>query len=223
MNQRTRFDAVAEEVVGPTALARVFAAAVPREPYRVVCADPPWPFDDKLPGLGRGAATQYDLLDDAIAARDFVGGDLIDQVADDAYLFLWRVSAGGGIDDLTLAERAYAVARAWGFAPKTEIVWRKQTKNGARHFGMGWHIRNEHETCILATRGKPKPLVRNIRSVFDAVAPSSANGRAIHSAKPGPFYKDIVERISKGPYLELFARETRPGWDCVGKEAARAW
>jgi N6-adenosine-specific RNA methylase IME4 len=218
VSERTRFDAVAEEVAGPSALARVFAAAVPREPYRVVCADPPWPFDDKLPGSGRGAITQYDLLDDAIASRQFVGGDLLDQVADDAYLFLWRVSAGAGIDTFTLVERAYMVARAWGFAPKTEIIWRKQTKNGARHFGMGWHLRMEHEACILATRGKPKPLVRNIRSVFDAKAPSSANGRAIHSAKPEAFYRNVVEKISRGPYLELFARERRSGWDSAGNE-----
>lgn len=175
------------------------------------------PFNDKLPGAGRGAATQYPLLSDAIASRRFVGGELLDQVADDAYLFLWRVSAGGDPDLFTLVEYAYAVARAWGFAPKTEVIWRKQTKNGARHFGMGRQFRMEHEACIVATRGKPKPLVRNIRSVFDARAPSSANGRAIHSAKPESFYTDVVERISEGPYLELFARATRPGWVCVGK------
>lgn len=216
-------------VIRPNALARVLALAAgrpysvdaDRQPYRVVCADPPWPFDDKLPGLGRGAAKQYDLLDDAIATRQFVGGELLDQVADDAYLFLWRVSAGGGRSIVTLVERAYAVARAWGFSPKTEIIWRKQTKNGARHFGMGWHFRMEHEACIVATRGKPKPLVRNIRSVFDARAPSSVNGRAIHSAKPESFYTDVVEKIARGPYLELFGRRRRPGWTCVGKQLPR--
>jgi hypothetical protein len=155
-------------MIRPNVLARAFAAGGAREPFRVVCADPPWPFNDKLPGAGRGAATQYPLLSDAIASRRFVGGELLDQVADDAYLFLWRVSAGGDPDLFTLVEYAYAVARAWGFAPKTEVIWRKQTKNGARHFGMGRQFRMEHEACIVATRGKPKPLVRNIRSVFDA-------------------------------------------------------
>lgn len=207
---RTRFTAVAEEMADVYRRAR-------REPFRVVVADPPWPFGDKLPGPGRGAARQYDLLGDAIAMRQFIGGELVDQVTDDAYLFLWRVSAGAGIDIITLVERAYAVARAWGFAPKTEIIWRKQTKNGARHFGMGRHFRMEHEACIVATRGRPKPLARNIRSVFDAKAPSSANGRAIHSAKPERFYTDVVEKIYPGPYLELFARRRRPGWTCVGK------
>ncbi len=203
-------------IVKPSALARVFAAGGARTPFRVVCADPPWPFSDKLPGAGRGAATQYSLLDDPIAAKQFVGGELLDQVADDAYLFLWRVSAGAGIDLITMVEHAYAVARAWDFAPKTEVIWRKLTKNGKRHFGMGRQFRMEHEACIVATRGKPKPLVRNIRSVFDAAAPSGANGRAVHSAKPEAFYTDVVERISRGPYLELFARTRRPGWVCAG-------
>jgi N6-adenosine-specific RNA methylase IME4 len=211
-------------VVRPNALALAMALAATDwrgDPYRVVCADPPWSFEDSLPGPGRGAAKHYDLLDDAVAARQFIGGELLDQVADDAYLFLWRVSAGGGRSIVTLVERAYAVARAWGFDPKTEVIWRKQTKNGARHFGMGWHFRMEHEACIVATRGKPKPLVRNIRSVFEAKAPSSANGRAIHSAKPESFYKDVVEKIARGPYLELFARGRRPGWTCVGKPLPR--
>lgn len=206
-------------ILRPSTLARVLAAGLSRpcEPFRVVCADPPWPFEDSLPGPGRGAAKQYDLLSDAIAMRQFVGGELLNDVADEAYLFLWRVSAGGGRSIITLVERAYAVARAWDFDPKTEMIWRKQTKNGARHFGMGWHVRMEHEAVIVATRGKPKPLVRNIRSVFDAKAPSSTNGRAIHSAKPESFYRDVVEKLSGGPYLELFGRRRRPGWTVVGK------
>lgn len=194
----------------------VAAAEPARDPFRVVCADPPWMFGDSLPGASRGAVKNYDLLGEEIRDRRFIGGDLLGSVADDAYLFLWRVSAGTG--SWTLAEEAYAVARAWGFQPKTEIVWRKQTKNGARHFGMGWHVRNEHETCVVAVRGSPKPLVRNIRSVFDAPSPSGANGRAVHSAKPETFYNEVVERISDGPYLELFGRRARPGWTVVGKE-----
>lgn len=211
----------------PSVMARLFAAAlgVPYAsrsagPFRVVVADPPWRFNDALPGATRGASKNYDDLsiEDICTCRFDGGHHIMNDVADDAYLFLWRVSAGDGIDDLTMTEQAYGVARAWEFAPKTELVWRKQTKNGKRHFGMGWHLRNEHETCVVAVRGRPKPLVRNIRSVFDAVAPSGGNGRAIHSAKPSAFFAMYPEKMSRGPYLELFARQRRTGWVQYGRE-----
>jgi N6-adenosine-specific RNA methylase IME4 len=205
----------------PYAAVRRFGpTAVVGGPFRVVVADPPWAFEDSLPGASRGAAKNYDLLDAELVSRDFVGGELLDRVADDAYLFLWRVAAGSKISAPTLLERAYQVARAWGFAPKTEGIWAKQTKNGARHFGMGHHHRMEHEGWIVATRGKPEPLNRNVRSVLHAPAPSGPNGRTIHSAKPEEFYRDYVERLSRGPYLELFGRRARPGWTVAGKEMA---
>jgi N6-adenosine-specific RNA methylase IME4 len=170
-----------------------------RQQYRVLCADPPWFFGDGLPGPGRGAAKHYDLM-----TTEEICEYQLPVLADDAYLFMWRVSA--------MVEEAYRVVRAWGFEPKTEVVWRKKTVKGKRHFGMGWHLRAEHEACIVAVRGSPKPLVRNIRTVFDA--PASRK----HSAKPETFYTDVVEKLSKGPYVELFARSHRDGWTCLGKE-----
>jgi len=172
-----------------------------RKPYGVLCADPPWMFGDKLPGPKRGAQKHYDVM----SVEDICRFEL-PPLADDAYLFLWRVSA--------MVEEAYQVCRAWGFEPKSEIVWRKLSSTGKKeHFGMGWHVRAAHETCILAVRGKPKPLVRNIRSTFEAAASRQ------HSAKPEIFYTDIVEKLSDGPYVELFARGQRPGWTCLGKES----
>lgn len=174
--------------------------------HHVVSADPPWPFKDKLPGASRGAAKNYDLMtiDDLCKMQ-------LPNIADDAILALWRVSS--------MVEEAYQVARAWGFEPKSEIVWRKKTKNGKRHFGMGRLVRAEHEVAILATRGKYSKLVtaKNIRSTFAAQAPSDETGRAIHSRKPEEFYK-LLEKLAKGPYVELFARRHRDGWNCCGKE-----
>jgi N6-adenosine-specific RNA methylase IME4 len=124
------------------------------------------------------------------------------RVAPDAVLFCWRVASQ--------VEEAYRVVRAWGFLPKSEIVWRKLTKHGKPHFGMGRIVRAAHEACIVATRGKPVPKVLNMRSVFEAPV-----GR--HSEKPGVFY-DRVEELFDGPYLELFARRCRRGWVCLGDE-----
>jgi N6-adenosine-specific RNA methylase IME4 len=124
-------------------------------------------------------------------------------IADDALLFLWRVASQ--------VEEAYSVVRAWGFVPKTEIVWLKQTSTGKRWFGMGRVVRAEHETCIVAKRGKPEVLCKNIRSTFEA--PYTR-----HSGKPELFYTEIVEKLSPGPYLEVFARSRRLGWDAIGDQ-----
>lgn len=128
-------------------------------------------------------------------------------VADDALLFLWRVSAMG--------EEAYTVVRAWGFTPKSEVVWLKRTVNGKRWFGMGRYVRMEHEVCLIGARGSSASLVadKSVRSTFEAVALKDA-----HSRKPEEL-QDLVERlVPGGPYLELFARRPRPGWTCVGDE-----
>lgn len=191
----------------PSAVARVFAAMT-AEPFRVVVADPPWPFKDALPGPGRGAKKHYGLLTiGALCALNFEGGHLLNSsVADDAYLFLWRVCSR------ELPEAAYKVCRAWGFEPATELVWCKETKNGKQHFGMGRHLRMGHESCVVGTRGRASPDALNVRSVLHAVASRK------HSTKPDEFYTERAEKMSPGPYLELFARQRRPGWTCVGDE-----
>jgi N6-adenosine-specific RNA methylase IME4 len=170
-------------------------------PARVIVADPPWAFGDKLPGKSRGAAKNYPVL----TVAQIGAFQMPCPIADDAWLFLWRVSSQ--------VEEAYRVVRAWGFTPKTEIVWEKLTTGGLTWFGMGRYVRASHESCIVAVRGRVRPKSRSVRSLFHAEA-----GR--HSQKPEAFF-DLVEELTDGPYVELFARRKRPGWICVGDEVAR--
>jgi N6-adenosine-specific RNA methylase IME4 len=170
-------------------------------PFRVVVADPPWSFNDKLPGDSRGAEKNYSVMTQS-DIENFLRVQAF-SVAPDAVLFCWRVSSQ--------VEEAYRVVRAWGFVPKSEIVWRKLTKTGKEHFGMGRIVRASHETCIIAKRGKIDPAVRNIRSTFEAPT-------GIHSEKPAEFFRIVESLFPGGPYLELFARQPRPGWTCVGDE-----
>lgn len=170
------------------------------EPFRVIAADPPWPFDDDLPGKGRGARKHYDCL-----SIEDIKSFPLPPLADDAHLFLWRVTA--------MVEEAYQVVRAWGFEPKTELVWVKTAKGGSGlHMGMGRITRGAHETCIIARRGKPKVLSHGIRDVFHA-----GTGGRNHSHKPPEFYR-IVEDLAEGPYVELFARVRRKGWAAFGNQ-----
>lgn len=173
--------------------------------YKLVVADPPWPFDDKLPGGRRGAEKHYEVMsisDIRGYMNDLVAKDVC--IAEDAVLVLWRVAA--------MVPEAYSVVHTWGFHAKSELVWAKQTKSGKPHFGMGRYVRQSHESAIIATRGKGLGNVLNhsTRSVFEAPV-----GR--HSEKPDAFY-ELVERLFAGPRLELFARRRRPGWTCIGDE-----
>lgn len=171
------------------------------KPFACIAADPPWTFGDKLPGASRGAAKNYSVMSiDDICALE------LPPIADDAYLFLWRVSSQ--------VEEAYRVVRAWGFVSKSEIVWQKLTKTGLPWFGMGRHVRASHETCIVAVRGRPIRLNASTRSTFSAVA-----GK--HSEKPAEFYR-MIEALCPGPRLELFGRAAREGWTVVGDQAPGA-
>ena len=171
----------------------------PRPAAKVLVADPPWPFRDRLPGASRGAAKHYGLmtLDDIkrfpLPPLDPAG----------SWLFLWRVAS--------MQAEALEVAAAWGFTPKAEVVWVKTTNDGSRpRIGMGHYVRNAHETCLVAVRGKPQRLSNGVPSVL--LAP-----RGQHSRKPDSFY-ELVETLAPGPYVELFARRQREGWDCRGDE-----
>ena len=175
------------------------------KPFRLVMADPPWLFDDKLPGSTRGVSKQYSCM----TQEDLLAFEL-PPVVDDAMLLLWRVAS--------MQQEALDVAREWGFTVKSEIVWQKLTKHGKLWFGMGRYTRASHEVCLVCTRGRFKVADRSVRSWFAAPVPVDGDGHYIHSAKPPEIYS-IAERLAGGgPYLELFARQRREGWVQLGDE-----
>ncbi len=165
--------------------------------FRVLVADPPWPFEDRLADTNRGALTQYQTM-----SIDDIKRFTLPPMYEDSTLFLWRVAA--------MQQEALDVIDAWDYEVKAEIVWKKLTKHGKRFFGMGRTVRMEHEVCLIATSGKPKTLDKSVRSVFEAPV-----GR--HSEKPEIFY-NLVERLREGPYSEIFARRLRDGWSQYGDQ-----
>lgn len=184
------------------------------QPFKVIVADPAWLFGDLLPGDTRGASNQYGCMPtwDVMRLAEAGGRVIMGQpIADDAILALWRVAA--------MQQDALDVARFWNFQVKTDLVWLKKTVMGLRWFGMGRTLRAEHEICLICTRGKPALKSHSIRSTFvtdiDVAGLSAKVGR--HSEKPEEFYA-IIESLSEGPYLELFARKQRLGWTCIGDE-----
>lgn len=170
--------------------------------YRVVYADPPWSFATySKKGKGRSPDAHYDVMDLAgIKALPVARW-----AADDAILLMWATDP--------LLDRAFEVIEAWGFRFKTVgFYWAKLNKGGQGFFtGMGFWTRANPEQCLLATRGKPKRRHADVPRLL--VSP-----RREHSRKPDEMYERI-ERLAEGPYLEMFARGSRPGWDSWGSQA----
>lgn len=174
--------------------------------YRAILIDPPWPYDTRhnpTPhALARvEAGQQYSLMtmDDLCALP-------VSELAhrDGAVLFVW-VTNRHLVDG-----RAAALVTAWGFTPKTLLTWRKTGQPG-----VGRWVRANTEHVILATIGHPPlPEAPLMASCFDADRPSGGKNRS-HSRKP-PVLADMVEQTSPGPYVELFQRQGRLGWDAHG-------
>lgn len=173
--------------------------------YKAILCDAPWHFRNwSARGTGRNAVSHYDCLDFAALAKLPVA----DLAADDCALFLWATDP--------LLPRALELISAWGFEYKTVgFYWVKlnaAAKSDADYFtGLGYWTRANPEQCLLATRGKPARLAKDVRRLV-------VDRRREHSRKPDCI-RDRIERLVAGPYVELFARETKDGWDCWGDQA----
>jgi N6-adenosine-specific RNA methylase IME4 len=171
--------------------------------YRTIVADPPWSLPDRFIRTGRRREIPYEFMSpEAIKALPVARF-----AADDAVLWLWSPRR-----DFREGHAA-AVARAWGFEPVGEIIW------GLRNPGLGGFLGNDHEPVLIARRGAPK-FMGDIRcGGVHFWRQTYLNGGKAHSAKPEAFI-DFVEMVSPGPYLEMFARRHRLGWDVWGNESA---
>ena len=102
------------------------------------------------------------------------------------------------------------VMEHWGFKYVTNLAWGKDNDGLKNEFGLGYYFRGQHELSLFGVKGKLKPKVRN-ESTFILAKKTK------HSKKPTRFYEKI-ERVSHSPMIELFARNTRDGWDSWGDE-----
>jgi N6-adenosine-specific RNA methylase IME4 len=125
----------------------------------------------------------------------------------DCVLFLWAVWPN--------LYDALDVIDAWGFKYKTlAFIYAKQTKTGdSLAWGTGYWTRANSEPCLLATRGHPKRKNADVHQVI-------LEPRREHSRKPDST-RIRIERLVKGPYLELFARSQRRGWTAWGDEIGK--
>ena len=180
----------------PPEVCRVPENIPPKTLYRCIVADPPWTRGQTSGDSKYGSARNHYPLMSLERIKEMPVADL---AADNAYLWLWTTNAGIG--------DALEVVKAWGFRQVGIFTWVKPK------LGLGGHLRNGTEQCILAVRGKMTPKCKTqINWLFSY--PTA------HSEKPREVVS-IIERVSPGPYLELFCRR-RPAstekWDCWGNE-----
>lgn len=109
--------------------------------------------------------------------------------------------------------------KAWGFNYKANIVWHKIRKDGGSDGrGVGFYFRNVTEILLFGTRGKAARTLAPARSQVNMLQTRKRE----HSRKPDEQY-DLIEECSPGPFLELFARGTRPDWTYWGNQADEAY
>lgn len=178
---------------------------LPTGPFGCVLADPPWSFKTWSGKTGTPHRTAKDHYL-TVVGKDLAALPVASVCLPDAALFMWAV-------DSHLAE-AIDLGRAWGFTFKTcAFRWVKTTPRGGPMIGMGYWTRKQTEECLLFTRGKPRRLSKAVRQLITAP-------RREHSRKPDDQYPRI-EALVAGPYLEMFARQSRPGWTAWGNETSK--
>lgn len=166
-------------------------------PYATIAADPPWGYVIGGPRTANGVGLRIPVPPYSTMTVDGVAAMPVADLADDAaHLYLWTTNR--------YVRDAYAVAEAWGFTPSQLLTWCKPPHG----LGPGGAFANTTEFVLFARRGTLTANARHDSTWFTAP-------RGAHSAKPGIF-GDLVEKVSPGPYLELFARQPRLGWDSWG-------
>ena len=175
-----------------------------RSKFKTIVADPPWAYKTRMSGgLGynrpangapmKAAAMPYDTM----TVEQICAMPIRELAEDDAHLYLWTTQS--------FLRDTYRVLDAWGFKQGAILVWSKPAKGVC-----GTYVCSV-EFCIFARRGNLEAKRRQIGTCYQWP-------RSHHSAKPEAF-QDMVESVSPGPYLELFARRQRLGWATWGNEA----
>ena len=177
--------------------------------YRTIVADPPWAYDQGWPGASTSERSAFVARPDmpkrlplpyqSMTLADIASLPVQHMADDDAHLFMWTTSR--------YLRNAFGIVETWGFRYSQTLTWCKSR----RGIGPGGVFASTSEFVLYARRGKPEHLSRIDSTWFTWP-------RGEHSRKPEAFL-DMVEQVSPGPYLEMFARRNRLGWDTWGNQS----
>lgn len=136
-----------------------------------------------------------------MTVKEITGLPISDIAEDNCHLYLWATN--------NYLPAAIEVMKEWGFTYKTIVTW------GKDKIGLGQYFRGQTEHCLFGVRGNiPYKVVDGKRQQGRTliIAP-----RGKHSEKPEEM-REMIETVSVGPFVELFARREYDGWDCWGNE-----
>lgn len=185
-------------------LAKSFLEQTAGREYGAILADPPWRFSNRTGKV----APEHKRLNryETLSLEEIKSIPVAEVAAEKSHLYLWVPNA--------LLPEGMEVLKAWGFEYKTNLIWHKVRKDGGPDGrGVGFYFRNTTEIVLFGTRGSMRTLAPG-RSQVNIIKSQKQE----HSRKPDELYH-IIEACSPGPYLEIFARGTRPGWFVFGDQA----
>lgn len=172
--------------------------------YGTILADPPWRFSNRT---GKMAPEHKRLSRYGTMTLDDIAGLPIHRITKETcHLYLWVPNA--------LIADGMRVLESWGFTYKTNLIWYKVRKDGGPdRRGVGFYFRNVTEMILFGVKGPNARTLQPGRTQPNIII----SRKREHSRKPDEQY-ELIEQCSKGPYLELFARNKRKGWSQWGDE-----
>ena len=164
-----------------------------KDKYRIIYADPPWKYNDKLTEDYGAAENHYITM----SIKELCDMKVKEITEDDAVLFLWTTSP--------FLEDSFKVINSWGFKYKSSFIWDKVKHN------MGHYNSVRHELLLIATKGSCIP---DNRKLYDSVQSIERTDK--HSEKPEEFRNIIETLYTFGKKIELFSRTKKEGWETYG-------
>lgn len=164
--------------------------------FATILIDPPWDWGDEgdVNQLGR-AKPDYSTM----SIGDLEQLPVPFLADDDCHIYLWITNRS--------LPKGFGLIERWGFRYVTCLTWVKP------YFGMGNYFRGQTEHILFGVKGSQMLKRKDAGTVFHA-----ARGPNGHSSKPPEIY-ELIESCSPGPYLEMFARVQRNGWNRWGADA----
>lgn len=182
---------------------------IPHGGFRTIVADPPWKYgkwgkaSEKaflVSGICEETNKEIPMPYPTMSVDEICALKVGELAADDCDLYLWTTQK--------YLPDAFKVLAAWGFKYCQTLTWCK-TPRGT---GQGGLFCPTTEFLILGRKGKMPKKPRIDSTWWNVKRPHNS-----HSTKP-EFFQDLIETVSDGPRLELFARRPRDGWTVWGNE-----